>query len=394
MSVNELSSASGVHLEEGNDVSAFGASVMARTHGNNPYVEVLDLSAGNFRGPRPYRFVNLPEGASMLSGMDGNGTKPWFNVIANDPRASGADLAAMLCGDITRYGGLPVVLGNQLDVSTLATPEAVTFAKELLLGLEAALNLVGVVGVAGETAEMGASVGSDVKDGPLSYNWNGFVTGIYDPARAILGDAIAPGQVVVALRENGIRCNGNSAVRRALRLEFGDDWWKNPAATSWVKSAVEPSVLYDRFLAEVNGWWPGHERIPLTGIAHISGGGIAEKFGGLLFPTGCSAELPNLFNPPAIQHRIVDWHASDKEVTDEDFYATVNGGQGVLAVMATEYEEVFVKRAAKHHLTAKRAGIITGSHGKPRIKIHSKMMRARADGRPEGTKRVFEVVAP
>ena len=131
------------------------------------FVEVLDLSEGHFRGPRPFTFKGLPEGYILEASADGLGTKGILIDAAKSHRSAAFDLFAMVTSDITRYGGIPLVLTNTLDlveVGTLGDKHHRAYT-ELILGLGDAAKESRAVVLKGETAQMTDAVGSEIKDG-------------------------------------------------------------------------------------------------------------------------------------------------------------------------------------------------------------------------------------
>lgn len=359
-----LYGADGVNVPAGDLFSAYAVGVSRQTWHASPFVRVRDSSRGSFRGPRSIDFVGLPQGTTYTAAADGIGTKVTLTAAAGNYADAGRDGMAMPCGDVTRNGGVPLTFSSVLDVSTLGKPGSKTFqaAQKLLEGIRDAALDQGVVMQTGETAELGPCVGSEDPNAELKFNLSCFVLGAYHPDAMITGEHLAPGQVIVALREFGFRSNGISMVRAALRLKYGPEWWNNPAAAAAIKAAARPSVLYDRFLVHANGWNSVgfKDRIPVTCIAHITGGGIPGKFAeDLLFRAGLSAKLDGLYEPPHIMKRCAQYRGLEGEaVTAETFYRTWNGGQGVLAVMDSEDVERFLDLAQDFGIAAKVCGQI------------------------------------
>lgn len=364
--MSDLYAADGVDIAAGDEFSAFAAKLCAHTHNNSPFVRVCDLSAGHFRGPGMLTFEGLCPGWGMAIAADGLGTKSSIISAALSHYTAGYDLLAMLCGDLTRYGHLPVVFSNVLDTATLgkAGDRTNLLFRRLIEGLVAAAHAEGVVLYRGETAELGICVGSDDLEAVTKFNWAGFAIGISDPKRTITGERLRPGQRIVALREHGFRSNGMSSVREALRIRFGNEWWKNPGAGAHIEAAAAPSVLYDPLLTYLNGW-RCRDFVPAVnvhGISHITGGGIKSKFAeDLLFGRGLSAELDDLFDPPPIMRSAARWRG----MSDEECYAVWNGGQGVLMIVDEIDVNAVRISASNHGIEAKECGRIMQQHMAP-----------------------------
>jgi phosphoribosylformylglycinamidine cyclo-ligase len=270
------------------------------------------------------------------------------------------DVLAMTSTDISRFGGLPAVFYNVLDVRSLGEKGSESFDLfvSALAELIKAANEQGIVVHKGETAELGACIGSDNPEATAPFNWAGFALGIYSPNKMIYGDNVRLGDAVVALREHGFRSNGISSVRKAFQLAYGDGFYSNPEAQYDLRSAAAPSILYDKFLTTANGWYDldFHPMFDVGLIAHLSGGGIG-KFAELLAPTGFSAELEDLWDLPPIMRKCADW----REMDDHEVYRTWNGGQGVLAVVTANQAEDFVDFAGCYNIEAKICGRITSA---------------------------------
>lgn len=365
--------ADGVDVEKEADFSSYAGALTKSTYQNSPYVAVSDLSAGSFRGPRPFTLQNLPDDYVTEMSADGLGTKGILIDAADSFETAAYDLLAMVTSDITRYGGLPLVLTNILDVTEVGEDgeEANARYKRLIDGLAAGAKDAGVVVLKGETAQMSVCIGSEIPDSPSRFNWGATMLGVYHKDKVVTGDTLKSGQVVVALKENGFRCNGISSVRKALAMQYGETWWSNPEAEADIKAAATPSVLYDKFVNTLMGWYAADftPEVALHAILHISGGGIKEKLGhDLLFKRGFSAELTDLFTPPEIMQKCAAWRG----IKDEEFYEAWNGGQGMLLVVDESEADRVVACAADFGLEAKVSGTITASDT-PELTIHSQL---------------------
>lgn len=210
----------------------------------------------------------------------------------------------------------------------------------------------------GETAQMGVSLGSEIIESQTKINWSGMMLGVYTKKKLITGATIKPGQVIIALKENGFRSNGISSVRKAFRKKFGDKWWAVKEAKDYIVQAATPSVLYDRYIATLHGWYNENfkEEVKIHSIIHLSGGAIKEKlWKDILLPKKLSAEIKDLWEPPQIMKEVARWRGID----DEEFYETWNGGQGMLLVVDKKDAERTLKRAKQFGIQAKVSGVIT-----------------------------------
>ncbi len=351
----------GVDIAAGDVFSAFAGKLCQKTYRRSPFVEVKDLSRGNFRGPRGFSLKNLPKGCILTGGMDGIGTKVTIIDAVGEFQTAASNLLAMTGMDITRWGGLPLVFLNILDVRTLGEVNSATFAacKDIMTGLFQDAIANGFVVLGGETAELGLCVGSENPDARVMFNWGGCMIGVYHPDKMILGDTLRPGQKIIALADD-FRSNGISSVRKALAIKYGARWWSNKEAVYDMLAASSASKLYDRFLNHLHGWDNKKEEfkpiIPMHLIVHLSGGAFESKLGNdMLKSLGLSAHLPDLFKPPEIMKKCAEWRG----MSARDCYKTWNGGQGAIVVVDDHNFREFMYLAALKNIKAKVAGEIT-----------------------------------
>lgn len=369
----KLSSQDGVDIEEEALFSSFAGSICKASYQNSSFIEVHDLSGGSFRGPRPFSFKNLPEGYFIEATSDGMGTKPIIIDAAKTHRLAAYDIIAMTASDVTRYGGIPLVFLNILDTAGIGTEgdEVNKTYKSLMVGLGEVCKNSKIVSLKGETAQIKDAVGSEILDSKTKFNWSGVMIGAYHKDKMITGDSLAPGQVIIALKENGFRCNGGSSVRKALTEKYGKEWWQNSEAKEDVRKAAEPSVLYDQYVNTLHGWFDKNFKpeVSIKAVIHLSGGALKEKLAkDLLFPRKLSAELPDLWEPPEIMKKCASW----RNISDEEFYEVWHGGQGMLLIVEEKDAAHCLKRAIDFGLQAKIAGKIT-KESIPQVAIISKL---------------------
>ena len=280
-SKKKIYSKDGVDVEEEASFSKFAGSVCKASYNNSPFVHVHDLSGGNFRGPRPFTFKNLPEGYFIEASTDGIGTKGILIDAAHTHHLAAYDIIAMTASDITRYGGIPLVFLNVFDTTSIgnAGDKVSKTYKNAISGLGKVAKQGKIVVLKGETAQMGDAIGSEIANSKTKLNWSGTMIGAYHKDKMITGDKLAPGQVIVALKEDGFRSNGISSIRKALKEKFGKEWWKTEKAKKSVRAAATPSVLYDTFICTLHGWFAKDFKpeIPIHSVVHLSGGAFREK---------------------------------------------------------------------------------------------------------------------
>lgn len=369
--MTDLYKQDGVDIDAGDFFSKFAGNIARSTYTNSPYVEVHDLSRGNFRGPRGYVLKDLPEGYLETGSMDGIGTKTVLIDTSRNYLSAATNLVSMCAMDITRYGGLPLIFMNIFDVRSLGEIGSERFksCQLLMLGLKQVMMRENYVLFTGETAELGLNVGSENPDAQVMFNWGGAMFGVYHPDKMIRGDTLAPGQIVIALKEK-FRSNGISSARKALAIKYGNQWWNNPEALEDILDAASPSVLYDSMLNAAHGWFVSDFKpiFKMHLIVHLSGGAFESKLGkDVLRPLGLTAQLNDLFEPPGIMRKCAEWRG----MSEEECYRTWNGGQGALVVLDKQDVSKFLKFADSYGVDAKPVGKITRYKGYS-VSINSK----------------------
>lgn len=362
----------GVDTDEGDSFSEFAGALCRSTYRNSRFVDIRDFSRAHFRGPRGFQLKNLPPGCWLDMAPDGDGTKVVLVDAASDYDNAAFGWIAMTCGDVSRWGGLPLVLVNNLDTETIGKkgqPVNIAF-RSMMRGVKRIADREQLVMFKGETAELPGCVTSPNPHALAKYLWSGVCLGVYNEKTTITGDQIAEGMLVMACREPGLRNNGISSARKGIAMAFGPDWATNPEAQDAIKRAAMPSILYDKFLATVNGWFAPDFQPILTMrlIVHLTGGAIKSKFfEDILKPRGLSAKLDGLWEPAPIMRECAKWRG----MTDEECYETWHGGQGILVVIDEADEPSFIDQGAIFGIEIKRAGKIT-KENTPRIVIDSK----------------------
>lgn len=285
----------------------------------------FSFRAGGSMQPAPGLFGHyaqvLPLGRErVVITADGIGTKIEVAERLGRYDTLGFDLLAMVTDDLAALGAEPCVISNVLDVSVL--DDAIVDA--LFRGLHDAAKLAGVAVVGGEIAELGARVGG--YGDKMHFAWSSTCVGhLPDGWQPIDGSDIEVGQVVMAVREHGFRSNGFSLLRRELAARFGPSWHEAPCESStWGEMLLTPSLICAPLVVALR-----RAEIPLTGIAHITGGGIPSKLGRVLRATGLGARLSARLPPAPPLQAFLALTGMDLEMA----YRTFHMGPAMLFVL-------------------------------------------------------------
>jgi hypothetical protein len=293
----------------------------------DPNLVIRDLSEGRFRGPTCFVPVGLPAGTGLHLVPYGTRTESTITDAAGMHHVVAADLVALCGGDVTCCGGWPVLFTNHLSVAQLGEDEESLAYKEACRIMISFRQLAEEHRFAMYECKIGPYIAPGNSDVQLPLIWFTAAFGLFNAWNVITGERVRAGQVIIALRENGFRSHGGSNVCEAFRAHFGDNWYHLPSeqAREAARLAAAPSVIYDPFLVDLNGWRKECDPIIHASlIVHLTGGLFREKFfNKFLKRHGFSAVLYDLFDPPDIMRRCGEWLGFNSE----DFYANFDGGQ-------------------------------------------------------------------
>lgn len=221
----------------------------------------VESQIGSFAG-----FFSYPSpGADRLlvSSMDGVGTKLRLAAIAGRWQGVGYDLVSHCVNDILVHGARPIFFLDYIGAGRL-DPDVV---EDVIVGLVQACNEAGCALIGGETAEMPGMYT------PGELDLVGCIVGEVDRAKLVNGRSSAAGDALIGLASTGLHTNGYSLARRIVLEEGGlgpDD--PMPGCGQSVADAL--LSRHRMYLPLIGGLL---DRLPVHGMAHITGGGIPEN---------------------------------------------------------------------------------------------------------------------
>jgi len=260
--------------------------------------------------------VRIPAGMrrpTLVLSTDGVGTKVLVALQAERFDTVGEDLVNHSVNDILVHGATPIafmdyIAGAGLEVEQIA---------QIVEGIARGCRAHGMALAGGETAQMPGLYQSG------TYDLAGTIVGVVEEDRALHGDAITPGDLLLGYASTGLHTNGYTLARRIvfqqLGLDLADPLGDTGQTVAQALLAVHRS--YYRSVVPV--------REPLHGLAHITGGGIGGNLVRIL-PADSQAtvdpdswELPPLFTTLQQAGRV-----STGEMRD-----VFNLGVGLIAVL-------------------------------------------------------------
>lgn len=261
----------------------------------------------------------------LVSGTDGVGTKLRIAQMMGIHHTVGIDLVAMCVNDILVHGAEPLFFLDYIAIGKLQ-PQQV---EALVQGVSEGCVQAGCALIGGETAEMPGFYKED------EYDLAGFTVGVVDKSKLINGDGIEAGDLLIGLPSSGIHSNGYSLVRKVL-LETADlklrDYIEELGMTLG-EALITPTRIY------VSSVLALLKEVEVKGMAHITGGGIAENLQRSL-PAGLGADIKAaaIDTPP-----IFKLIARLGEVAPEEMFRTFNMGIGFIIAVAPQHYDNALK---------------------------------------------------
>jgi phosphoribosylformylglycinamidine cyclo-ligase len=262
----------------------------------------------------------------LVSGTDGVGTKLKLAFRMGRHDTIGIDLVAMSVNDVLTQGAEPLFFLDYFACGRLD----VAVATEVVKGVARGCELAGCALIGGETAEMPGMYAEG------EYDLAGFAVGVVEKSGIVDGRDIAAGDVVLGLASSGAHSNGYSLVRRILDRANPDlraDFHGRPLGDV----LLEPTRIYVKPVLALM------EEVRVKGLAHITGGGLAENLPRAIPETLKAAISRSAWKMPPL----FEWLRREGEVAEAEMLRVFNCGIGMAIVVAAGSAD-----AARRALTA------------------------------------------
>jgi phosphoribosylformylglycinamidine cyclo-ligase len=259
----------------------------------------------------------IDEERLLASGTDGVGTKVKLAQELGIHHTIGQDLVAMCVNDVLCTGARPLFFLDYLATGKLD----LVVNTAIVRGVVDACKLAGCALIGGETAEMPGVYAEGV------YDLAGFSVGEVMKKDLIDGSTCDENQWIIGLKSSGFHSNGFSLVRKLIR----DD------EIELKKLALTPTRIYVKLIHAMLK----DQRENVTGLAHITGGGL-ENIPRINANLGFNlTQLPTADFRPAFMNEI----ASRTTMSPKDLYETFNMGVGmVITVKNLELAKAFLEK--------------------------------------------------
>ena len=264
---------------------------------------------GGFNG-----MIKVPTGYEspvLVSGTDGVGTKINIARVFMDYTTIGIDLVAMCVNDVICSGAKPLYFLDYISTGKISHR-----LDEIMEGIIKGCEISDMQLLGGETAEhpVAGNRGSS-----MDIDLAGFCTGVVEENQIVDGRNIYPGDTIIGIESSGLHSNGYSLINEML--------WRHKIFYKETPELITPTTIYVPVVKELL------TKVPILGMAHITGGGIPENLPRCL-PNGgmdvsvdyTSWEVPEIFKK--VQNAA--------ECSDEDMRNTFNMGIGFCIVVPSE----------------------------------------------------------
>lgn len=294
----------GVDKEEGYRTVDKIKSAVAETHNKNVLNNLGSFGAfyeiGGYKNP------------VLVSGTDGVGTKLKVALDTKNYGSIGIDCFAMCANDIVCHGAKPLFFLDYLACGKLDAD----VAAEIVMGMVKACKDNECALIGGETAEMPGMYQ------PGDYDVAGFCVGIVEKDQVIDGSKIKKGDKIIALPSSGFHSNGFSLVRKIFP-DFNEEFEGKPIH----ETLLIPTKLYYQDIKKLM------ENVEISGIAHITGGGLIENLPRIIPEGLCASINESEIRVPSVMLELEKRGNIDRM----EMHGTFNMGVGMTVVVDEQY---------------------------------------------------------
>ncbi|MEL6329012.1 MAG: phosphoribosylformylglycinamidine cyclo-ligase [Planctomycetota bacterium] len=347
--------AAGVSIDAGDRfVHALG-SLLRRTHGPR----VLDRPggfAGLFRlDYNEELFRHNYRDPVLAACCDGVGTKIKLAIETGDFSTVGVDLVAMNVNDLIVEGAEPLLFLDYIACHRVDHDVLLQVAE----GISEGCRQAGCALLGGETAEM-----SDLyAEGDIDLA--GFSLGVVELRRATDPTRVEAGDVVLGLESDGVHSNGFTLVRAIVReagLALDRVYEELDPERSLGEVLLTPTRIYaDPIVRLLRAY---RVKKVVSGMAHITGGGLAGNLDRALHDRVDAVVDPNSWETPAV-FRFLQQHGS---VEEAEMRRVFNMGIGYCLIVRPSFAGSIERRLSKTGERVHRIGKIVKGRGRVRYR--------------------------
>ena len=247
----------------------------------------------------------------LVTCTDGVGTKIEIAKAMKQFNTIGIDLVAMCVNDLITCGAEPLLFLDYYVTDKLN----VDLATEVISGIAEGCKQANCSLVGGETAEHPDSFPYQ------SFDLAGFALGIVDQKKIIGQNLAEKGDVLIGLASNGVHSNGFSLIRKIINKD-PQLLLSNIQGETVGSRLLTPTKIYVKEILELK------EKIEISAISHISGGGFYENIPRILNSDSKAILSFNGTEWPAF--KLFEWIRSKGEIQQKEMLSTFNCGIGMV----------------------------------------------------------------
>lgn len=262
----------------------------------------------------------------LVACTDGVGTKVKLAAQVGIYDTVGIDLVAMSVNDLIVQGAEPLIFLDYVAVGKVDKPKLMAMVK----GVSDGCKIAGCALLGGETAEMPDVYGAD------DFDMAGFAVGVVELKRAISPERCRPGDVVLGLASSGCHSNGYSLVRKVVShagLDLGRVYSELGEERSLGEILLTPTRIYAEAIVKVQRGYAVKNVI--SGMAHITGGGLADNLVRALSPEVDAVIEAGSWEVPAV-FGFLQKHG---QIADDEMARVFNMGIGLALVVSPFYAD-------------------------------------------------------
>lgn len=260
--------------------------------------------------------VRVPPGMRnpvLVMSTDGVGTKVLVALQAGRYDTVGEDLVNHSVNDILVHGARGIAFMDYIAGAGLGVEELAGIVDGVARGCRAH----GMALAGGETAQMPGLYQ------PGHFDLAGTIIGVVEEERALHGERIVAGDVLLGYASTGLHTNGYTLARRVVfeRMGLALDAMLGETRTTVAEALLAVHRSYVRAVEPVLA--------RLHGIAHITGGGIAGNLARILPPGTAATVEPGSWDLPPLFRVLQDAGG----ITTGEMRDVFNLGVGLIAVL-------------------------------------------------------------
>ena len=256
----------------------------------------------------------------LVSSTDGVGTKTIIAIETGIYNTVGEDLVNHCVNDILTIGAKPLFMLDYIGVGKLRDSNMT----EIISGIAKACKETGCSLIGGEMAEMPEIYGD------TNYDLVGTIVGVVEKDDILDGKNIQSGDVLIGLRSSGLHTNGYTLARKVLLDDMPADRYNSIIDSTIGEELLKVHKCY------LNSVEPLLSQKLVTGLAHITGGGIEGNTSRLLNDDLSLKIEWNSWQPQPIFELIQE----TGEVPEADMRKTFNMGIGFVVLCREQNVEI------------------------------------------------------